>query len=766
MLFINWRRHFDVPNLVYYSNIFKRDRKAKFYFLSDIVFKLIHNYCFRRVLVYYMSYLLKKRWLYSCEKLTYVAASTIRYKKNMLVINQYRTKVYGRSLRHATNVLRFVLRYLEYSEILELGSITGYNKSLLRTISYKNRYIQEVIWRSYSQLYRTDRLKKSISTNILYLLHILATQKTSIHHKSKILHRKCNLMYKSLSLLIKQLVNIIKNRLNTYQSMKLYRRVYAIKKKWFEYPSKYRTLNNTILDVSGRGIKVNYKWLYEHPIVDTAKVNRLKRTKKQIEDANKKSWATRVTTYPIAYHLITKQIHTALYYMILCGRATAMQNHTFLNTNASSEVKTKKHVFILLANNLDLVMSKLEDIIWKQRRFFFKYLNSVFDGTQWLLGPTNKINLFRYLTHLSFRVQDFFKLSHYRNRLYVKSQLSFFYNTLKIREDLLLKLGKRRYKDEFILLNNANWWVNYYMKFYYAVSKKELASYYKVLGSKYNLLRVLDMFVLLEHQVPVFLNKYVAYAFYNVSIIRLNNVVLDTTNNSFVYIGDYITLTMDSSLYDKFLVFFNFLYFLNPLKFQLKHNFLLKMYYKTYGLFNNYIRNKYLSLSSATIRGDELTLLSSYLDTSSYTLDKLRVKSMLLLFSSTSPEQTPVLTNSLYSLPFLDQRLYKDYLRMYSFNKSLYVFNLVEFRASFIGGKTKRLNNKTSLSSSRNKYIYTYENIYNWFYTKRNTSSIYNVFLSRFFNDKVHTEYFKKKSNVLSDFESTIFGKLVCKSNF
>ena len=61
MLFINWRKHYDVPNIIAFHNNFKSNRKAKFFFLSDLVLKLINRYCFRRVLYYYIDYIYNKR---------------------------------------------------------------------------------------------------------------------------------------------------------------------------------------------------------------------------------------------------------------------------------------------------------------------------------------------------------------------------------------------------------------------------------------------------------------------------------------------------------------------------------------------------------------------------------------------------------------------------------------------------------------------------------------------------------------------------------
>jgi len=66
MLFTHWKVEYSVPNITYNYENFKSDRKAKFYFLSDLVFNFIHKYCFRRVLYHYISFLFRKRLILSC----------------------------------------------------------------------------------------------------------------------------------------------------------------------------------------------------------------------------------------------------------------------------------------------------------------------------------------------------------------------------------------------------------------------------------------------------------------------------------------------------------------------------------------------------------------------------------------------------------------------------------------------------------------------------------------------------------------------------
>jgi len=158
--------------------------------------------------------------------------------------------------------------------------------------------------------------------------------------------------------------------------------------------------------------------------------------------------------------------------------------------------------------------------------------------------------------------------------------------------------------------------------------------YYGVMSRKYNIVLVRDLFVFLEYKIPVFLNKYVSYTFTNIKEIYLNNTVLNTNSNSFFYIGDYLKLEGSASYYDKFLVFFNFIYFINPIKFKLKQQFILDIYKKVYLYFTSYMSQK-STITTHTEKG--IPLFAEYLYKLNFssqrqiTSQKIVLKSLLFL---------------------------------------------------------------------------------------------------------------------------------------
>lgn len=153
-----------------------------------------------------------------------------------------------------------------------------------------------------------------------------------------------------------------------------------------------------------------------------------------------------------------------------------------------------------------------------------------------------------------------------------------------------------------------------------------------------------DLFVFLEYKIPVFLNKYVSYTFSNIKKIYLNNNILNTNSNSFFYIGDYLKMEVKSTYYEKFIVFFNFLYFINPIKYQLKQQMILNIYKKVYLYFNSYLSvksintykkvsfNKNMSvLFTTSLQAKKLFCITDYLYTFFNSKEKLVMKSILYL---------------------------------------------------------------------------------------------------------------------------------------
>lgn len=754
MLFINWRRHYDVPNLIYYSNIFKRDRKAKFYYLSDLVFKLIHRYCFRRVLAYYLHYLFKKRWLDSCENLTTLVVSSNKYSNSVSLVKNYRSKIYKTSIHFIKNVLKYQWRYIYNMYILKNGfkPVTYY---LISKIDLLIKVIRkQYIYNRVETFYIVSRVKEriKISKNVLFLFLLWEDLKGIILKKNMFILNKSRLVKKSWGVIISKLLNYIKSKeLSESHKRIILFNINRMNTKLSTYYLKHNTLNNTLMDSYNKKISVDYFYFSElYPN----------------KNRNKYKLDTNLTTYQITFSLISKQIHTALYYLVLCSRSSVLQSNTVLNYHAFEDLKYKKSVFFTLKESLERFMNGYEDLLSLHRKWFYKYLNILLDKKQWLVGPTNKINLFRYVTHLSFKIKDYFKLAHYRNIYEKKNKLSFFYNTLKIRKELLYKLGKRRYREEFILLNNSKWWINYTLKYYYDINKKELLNYYNIIKKKYNITVVKDLFSFLEYKIPVFLNKYVSYTFTNISSVYLNNNLLNTNLNSYFYIGDYIKIELNSSYYDKFLILFNFIYFINPIMFKLKQQMLLDIYKKVFNFFNNYISkniiNFEINIGSINTKPMWYRYIYSLVNTEmcySILKYKLFIKSVLYIVNKNKIEDSFKIhkTDITIDNDLTVSDSLNNFLLMYSFSKTIIEYKLTEFKPFYFNsGKIKRLPtikfnrrfNSRRGSNRRRRRVFTFKNIYNWLYSKYNSKKQKRVFVSKFFNSKVHDDYYNRKINL------------------
>lgn len=62
--------------------------------------------------------------------------------------------------------------------------------------------------------------------------------------------------------------------------------------------------------------------------------------------------------------------------------------------------------------------------------------------------------MFKFMTYISNRINSSFINLKLQNKPFRDNKLSFFYNAVKIRERFFYFLGKKRYREEFLLLKN------------------------------------------------------------------------------------------------------------------------------------------------------------------------------------------------------------------------------------------------------------------------------------------------------------------------
>lgn len=149
-------------------------------------------------------------------------------------------------------------------------------------------------------------------------------------------------------------------------------------------------------------------------------------------------------------------------------------------------------------------------------------------------------------------------------------------------------LGKRRYKKEFLFLNNQNYILQWYLKFFYNVNIKFFLDSYKFLKKKFYIKTIKDVFVFLEYNISIFVKKYLFFSLYTFNNINLNNNKYNDNMKTFFFIGDLIKIDNKHFFYhEKFILFFNFIYFISPISLKIKEKLLYSLYQKVYFFFMN-----------------------------------------------------------------------------------------------------------------------------------------------------------------------------------
>jgi len=761
LLFINWRKHYDVPSSIYSYNTFKQNRKAKFFFLSDFVFKLIHKYCFRRVFYYYIEYLFNKRLLNSCIHLTSLLYNKHLYIKHIKSNLRYtQPNLKNLTLHKINSKVNFLFHYNYFNLIFKL-ILSNIKKNILVSkdiyifyyyIVFKYKYFNrkyilftKKTYRQNFLLLKNCQIDTVNTSDLLFSLHQLKKFRLILRKKSFFLYTKS----KFCSLILVYIKNIFffYNKNN----------------------NKEKSINNKVINhLNNMSNKIK-------------NITFILNTFSKVNLYLKKVW-----TLAIKFNVFSNTLHTSLYYYLFLKKRTVLDTYKFLNYYNFANLKLKKDLLFTFKKNLFVFNSKIEKVRFRNRKYFYFFLNNLLNSKQWLIGPTNKIKLFRYLTHMCFRIRDSFMHLHILKGSFAhnnNNKVSFFYNSLHIRKELLFFLGKKRYKDEFLFLNNKKWYLNYYLKWYYNLNFKTMFFYYNLINKKYKVKLLKDLFLFLEYNIPIFIKKYLSYNFSGFINIYLNNNLLNNNFKSFFFIGDYIKLDVKySSYYEKFLVFFNFLFFINPIKLKKKHALLHLLYKKTYSFFNNYIfyRNNtsHSVLKHNLINKNTFIYLNKYISLISNNLlsfsinNKRYIKSILffiykynlffIINNFSIYNKKIIVSNSNYnSIDF------KDWLFIYSFGKTISKFFLIKFR-NLIKKNRKQL--KNVLKRKENKYYKKYfkvsKNIYNWLLhqNKVKNSRVYKSVFSNTFNKNVHYIYFLKKYNFL--YSKKKFSNIIYKSSF
>lgn len=161
MLFIHWKQTYEVPNISYETNSsFKRSRKAKFFFLSDFVFKLIHKYSFKRILFSYMDYLFETRLTES-----FLYLSNTFFKKQLYLNSIKRCYSKYNNTNNINKKSIFSKLYNYFNDIIyNFKFIFGYTEkvNILNSTFDSNLYVY-----NFEHYWYTNKVLKPLSEDII-----------------------------------------------------------------------------------------------------------------------------------------------------------------------------------------------------------------------------------------------------------------------------------------------------------------------------------------------------------------------------------------------------------------------------------------------------------------------------------------------------------------------------------------------------------------------------------------------------------------------
>jgi hypothetical protein len=233
--------------------------------------------------------------------------------------------------------------------------------------------------------------------------------------------------------------------------------------------------------------------------------------------------------------------------------------------------------------------------------------------------------------------------------------------------------------------------LKYYLKQFYNLNFRTFVSFYKELRNKFKVILIKDLFSFLENKVSVFMKKHVFYAFSSINNITLNMNNISASSSTLVFIGNVIGIKSTFYyFYERFMIFFNFLYFIDPILLNKKF-ILLSLLYKR--LYNNFYNSNslFFQLNPSYNKPFELNLfyslkensfISSFIQKVKYFSYNIYIKSMF--FFICKYKLLSIKKSEIYKNKKTFSYNYKKLLYFFSFNKYLYKYNLINFKRSFL----------------------------------------------------------------------------------
>ena len=665
MLIVNWKKHYYVPTLFYNETRFTSTRKGKFYFLSDFVFRIIHKYCFRYCLFDYIKFIFFSRFQKYCK---YINNYFISYRSQ---INATKSK----SLKDLNsiwivNVLnkhRF-LSHFYFITMLYLILKTKFEKLVIKFYIYLKEYLK----------FNFLELKKKIILYLILKLKIIFFYKNA----TLSIFKSNNLMF--LLYQLKIVRNIFNYSYNYFLTQKI---LNSILNKYFInflYQSQNKYLSN---------LKQKFDLLNKNFIFNLEKL-KLKCFFFNFDTKLNIFWKRNYFTY---YNYILNNYHNIYYYSLLLKRIDTFNSLKKFNSMTLNNLILKKELYFKYKKLFSFFFNKFTRFKRFYDIFFNDFLNYIlYEKKNWLLGKSHKFKFFNYLVLMFHKIQSSFKKIYLLNRPLTKSKkLSFFFNSTKIRENFFYYLGKKKYSEEFILLKNKKWYFKFYLKQYYNVSFKFIMLFYYEIRKKFKVKTIKELFLFLEYNISIFCNKYIIFSFnslfdnnINFSNLYLNNFNINLNVKTLFYIGDVIEFKSlglkFKYYYDKFFIFFNIIYYINPFYFNSKFDIIYNIYFKLFKHIHISIGNILFNFKSV----NNFNINTSYLN---YFKNKLKniVPNLKLMLKSL------ILFNSKYNLVIRKQNKFeqvqyikavsrkiniKSFLSIYSFGKTYKKYKLIQFK--------------------------------------------------------------------------------------
>ena len=615
-----------------------------------------------------------------------------------------------------------------------------------------------------SDIYISSKLKKTslVKENILFLLHKLLFLKKISFKKKLFLKRK----FSVISFFISYIKNI------TFISL----------------PNKNKHLLKIIQSINKR--KKPFFYLYgEYNIDDDVGLDSIFRNWDMSVHV-KRDLLLR------SFSLLFNKFHKVFYYFFFLNKIHNLKYYNIINYFSFINMKWKKDFFLSLKKNFYIFKYNFFFIKRQHKKIFYKNLNRFFLKKQWFLGPHKKIKLFNYLNKVCRDIRSSFESLEYFNKHSRMKTLSFFYNSYLLRENLIHILGKKSFKDEFLFTPNYQYILQLQLKFYYDVKPSFFLNCFNFLKKKYNVKLIKDVFFFLEYESNIFLKKILLFSNNTLSNIYLNNFKWNNNLCKFFSIGDFIQI-QNHFFFERYILFFNFIYFINPIIFNKKNILLASIYKRLYFFFyNNTFNNSFYintSYKRKNIFDDNFTFflnitnsfifkyahfLKTTIKKETHKKKKVLFYKSILFFLFKNNSIASNINNSSYNnrldlSNFKHFFFSKTFLTIHSFNKTLNYYPLLLFKnykksMSSINSKRymkKRIWIPRDIRKKRryfrNRFIY--KGLYDWLYYKSPISvklkKITPKLLSRRFNKDVYSIYFFKKMSFLKTNFSNIIKK-------